>query len=147
MVWMREFQYFDKHRKSCFFVFFFSLRFNSIHFLNAHTHTHTHSLKHSFHFLLYTDLLPSDSQAPTLHLVAYSVNQKGRSEPFVLEDIAINEAEKRTGMSPFFILFFYSFNLFTFHIWYTVMQCEWKNFNFLRRRRRFRRSYTSVWKF
>uniref|UniRef100_A0A336MHV8 CSON001776 protein n=1 Tax=Culicoides sonorensis TaxID=179676 RepID=A0A336MHV8_CULSO len=25
------------------------------------------------------------------------VNQKGRSEPFVLEDIAINEAEKRTG--------------------------------------------------
>jgi hypothetical protein len=26
------------------------------------------------------------------------VNQKGRSEPTVLEDIAINEAEKRTGM-------------------------------------------------
>lgn len=35
--------------------------------------------------------------APTLHLIAYSVNQKGRSEPTVLEDIAINEAEKRTG--------------------------------------------------
>lgn len=34
-----------------------------------------------------------------LHLVAYSVNQKGRSEPTVLEDIAINEAEKRTGMN------------------------------------------------
>lgn len=45
-----------------------------------------------------TDLLPSDSQTPTLHLLAYSVNQKGRSEPTVLEDIAINEAEKRTGM-------------------------------------------------
>lgn len=35
--------------------------------------------------------------APTLHLIAYSVNQKGRSEPTVLEDIAINEAVKRTG--------------------------------------------------
>lgn len=32
-----------------------------------------------------------------LHLVVYSVNQKGRSEATVLEDIAINEAEKRTG--------------------------------------------------
>lgn len=38
-----------------------------------------------------------DGGAPTLHLIAYSVNQKGRSEPTVLEDIAINEAEKRTG--------------------------------------------------
>lgn len=47
---------------------------------------------------LFKDLLPSDSYTPTLHLVAYSVNQKGRSEPTVLEDIAINEAEKRTGM-------------------------------------------------
>lgn len=45
----------------------------------------------------FKDLLPSDSNTPTLHLVAYSVNQKGRSEPTVLEDIAINEAEKRTG--------------------------------------------------
>lgn len=48
----------------------------------------------------YTDLSPSESYidaAPTLHLIAYSVNQKGRSEPTVLEDIAINEAEKRTG--------------------------------------------------
>lgn len=52
-----------------------------------------------FSRVLYLDLLPSDSFTPTLHLVAYSVNQKGRSEPTVLEDIAINEAEKRTGMS------------------------------------------------
>ncbi|KAG4067835.1 hypothetical protein HA402_010521, partial [Bradysia odoriphaga] len=46
-----------------------------------------------------SDLSPSESYidaAPTLHLIAYSVNQKGRSEPTVLEDIAINEAEKRT---------------------------------------------------
>lgn len=44
--------------------------------------------------------MPADSyrdSAPTLHLVAFSVNQKGRSDPTVLEDIAINEAEKRTG--------------------------------------------------
>ncbi|XP_054082024.1 uncharacterized protein LOC105220719 isoform X1 [Zeugodacus cucurbitae] len=33
---------------------------------------------------------------PALHLVVYSVNQKGRSEPIVLENIPINEAEKRT---------------------------------------------------
>lgn len=51
------------------------------------------------------DLLPSDSFMPTLHLVAYSVNQKGRSEPTVLEDIAINEAEKRTGEKDFSLLF------------------------------------------
>ncbi|XP_070492638.1 uncharacterized protein side-III isoform X2 [Chironomus tepperi] len=57
------------------------------------------------------DLLPSDSYTPTLHLVAYSVNQKGRSEPTVLEDIAINEAEKRTdsgdesGLFPVAALF------------------------------------------
>lgn len=49
------------------------------------------------------DLSPSDSAtfgddvAPTLLLRAYSVNQKGRSEPMELDDIAINEAEKRTG--------------------------------------------------
>lgn len=34
---------------------------------------------------------------PALHLVVYSANQKGRSEPIVLENIPINEAEKRTG--------------------------------------------------
>lgn len=44
-----------------------------------------------------SELIPSDSYTPTLHLIAYSVNQKGRSEPTILEDIAINEAEKRTG--------------------------------------------------
>ncbi|EDS29380.1 conserved hypothetical protein [Culex quinquefasciatus] len=43
-----------------------------------------------------SELSPSDSYTPTLHLIAYSVNQKGRSEPTILEDIAINEAEKRT---------------------------------------------------
>ncbi|XP_036342747.1 probable WRKY transcription factor protein 1, partial [Rhagoletis pomonella] len=32
---------------------------------------------------------------PALHLVVYSANQKGRSEPIVLENIPINEAEKR----------------------------------------------------
>lgn len=52
-------------------------------------------------FPFYSDLLPSESNTPTLHLVAYSVNQKGRSEPTVLEDIAINEAEKRTGTRIF----------------------------------------------
>lgn len=54
-----------------------------------------------YHTFLNSDLLPSDSFTPTLHLVAYSVNQKGRSEPTVLEDIAINEAEKRTGKRCF----------------------------------------------
>uniref|UniRef100_A0A182M7W6 Ig-like domain-containing protein n=1 Tax=Anopheles culicifacies TaxID=139723 RepID=A0A182M7W6_9DIPT len=44
-----------------------------------------------------TELSPSEAYTPTLHLIAYSVNQKGRSEPTILEDIAINEAEKRTG--------------------------------------------------
>ena len=34
---------------------------------------------------------------PAFHLVVYSVNQKGRSEAIVLENIPINEAEKRTG--------------------------------------------------
>lgn len=50
--------------------------------------------------LAFLDLSPSESYidaAPTLHLRAYSVNQKGRSEATVLEDIAINEPEKRTG--------------------------------------------------
>lgn len=59
----------------------------------------------SFFHSLHSDLSPSSSShssyidgvAPTLHLIAYSVNQKGRSEPTVLEDIAINEAERRTG--------------------------------------------------
>ncbi|ETN61505.1 hypothetical protein AND_006833 [Anopheles darlingi] len=44
-----------------------------------------------------TELIPSESYTPTLHLIAYSVNQKGRSEPTILEDIAINEAEKRAA--------------------------------------------------
>ena len=57
-----------------------------------------------YHTFLNLDLLPSDSFTPTLHLVAYSVNQKGRSEPTVLEDIAINEAEKRTGKIRFYTI-------------------------------------------
>lgn len=48
-----------------------------------------------------------DGSAPTLHLIAYSVNQKGRSEPTVLEDIAINEAEKRTGTYAVCLLYCY----------------------------------------
>ncbi|XP_065086575.1 uncharacterized protein side-III isoform X2 [Ochlerotatus camptorhynchus] len=52
-----------------------------------------------------SELIPSESYTPTLHLIAYSVNQKGRSEPTILEDIAINEAEKRTdGSDGFSIL-------------------------------------------
>ncbi|XP_055848282.1 uncharacterized protein LOC129913564 isoform X2 [Episyrphus balteatus] len=46
-----------------------------------------------------TDLSPMEyypDPNPALHLVVYSVNQKGRSEPIVLENIPINEAEKRT---------------------------------------------------
>lgn len=69
------------------------------------------------------DLLPSDSYTPTLHLVAYSVNQKGRSEPTVLEDIAINEAEKRTGMytdSHLYNFFFFHFIQKYTQYFYTV---------------------------
>ncbi|XP_066996911.2 uncharacterized protein [Anabrus simplex] len=40
------------------------------------------------------DLLPAHT--PTLHIVLYAVNQKGRSEVTVLEDIALKDAEKRT---------------------------------------------------
>lgn len=36
--------------------------------------------------------------------MAYSVNQKGRSDLTVLEDITLNEAEKRTGI---FVHFFF----------------------------------------
>jgi len=46
------------------------------------------------------DLMPMDyfpDAHPALHLVVYSVNQKGRSEPIVLENVPINEADKRSG--------------------------------------------------
>lgn len=33
----------------------------------------------------------------TIQLIIYAANQKGRSEVVVLEDIAIRDAEKRTG--------------------------------------------------
>ncbi|KAK7865976.1 hypothetical protein R5R35_009404 [Gryllus longicercus] len=40
------------------------------------------------------DLLPARN--PTLHIVIYAANQKGRSEATVLEDITLKDAEKRT---------------------------------------------------
>ncbi|XP_016954232.3 uncharacterized protein LOC108027331 [Drosophila biarmipes] len=46
-----------------------------------------------------SDLMPMDyypDAHPALHLVVYSVNQKGRSEPIVLENVPINEADKRS---------------------------------------------------
>lgn len=41
------------------------------------------------------DLLPA--KTPTLHILLYAENQKGRSDVAVLEDIALKDAEKRTG--------------------------------------------------
>lgn len=41
--------------------------------------------------------------------MAYSVNQKGRSEVTVLEDITLNEAEKRTGKATHLGAHFYPF--------------------------------------
>lgn len=48
------------------------------------------------------DLLPISNEIPTtgpptLHIAVYAQNAKGRSELTVLEDIALNDAEKRTG--------------------------------------------------
>lgn len=34
---------------------------------------------------------------PTLRIAVYAQNAKGRSEVTILEDIALNDAEKRTG--------------------------------------------------
>ena len=39
----------------------------------------------------------SNGHPGTIQLVMYAANQKGRSELVVLEDIAIRDAEKRTG--------------------------------------------------
>lgn len=47
---------------------------------------------------------------PALHLVVYSVNQKGRSEAIVLENIPINEAEKRSGKLHFQTVYMYVCN-------------------------------------
>jgi hypothetical protein len=41
------------------------------------------------------DLLPANT--PTLHIVLYATNPKGRSDVAMLEDIALKDAEKRTG--------------------------------------------------
>lgn len=66
---------------------------------------------------------------PTLHLVAYSVNQKGRSEPTVLEDIAINEAEKRTGMlSTFYYILQYLFYITLLYPYFYTYMCTLLDF-------------------
>lgn len=44
----------------------------------------------------FSDLLPTTAYTPMLHVVVYAVNAKGRSEAFLLEDIALKDAEKRT---------------------------------------------------
>lgn len=38
----------------------------------------------------------SDSN-PLLHIVVYSLNQKGRSDPVLFENVPINDADKRAG--------------------------------------------------
>lgn len=45
------------------------------------------------------DLLTSNGEGipPSLRVVVYAENAKGRSEKVVLEDITLNDAEKRTG--------------------------------------------------
>lgn len=45
------------------------------------------------------ELLPlgGDGIPPTLRIVVFAQNAKGKSEKFVLEDITLNDAEKRTG--------------------------------------------------
>lgn len=40
------------------------------------------------------ELLPSP---PSLRIIVYAVNAKGKSEKLVLDDITLNDAEKRTG--------------------------------------------------
>lgn len=46
-----------------------------------------------------SELLPSggDGFPPTLRIVVFAQNAKGRSEKIILEDITLNDAEKRTG--------------------------------------------------
>ncbi len=39
----------------------------------------------------------SEAEDSVLHLLLYSANPKGRSEAVIIEDIALNGAEKRTG--------------------------------------------------
>ncbi|KAL0270121.1 UNVERIFIED_CONTAM: hypothetical protein PYX00_007628 [Menopon gallinae] len=60
----------------------------------------------------FSDLLPTTAYTPMLHVVVYAVNAKGRSEAFLLEDIALKDAEKRTdsvtradsGLAPLAVL-------------------------------------------
>jgi hypothetical protein len=54
------------------------------------------------------DLLPAHT--PTLHIVLYASNPKGRSEVAVLEDIALKDAEKRTGNVTYCAASRYLFN-------------------------------------
>lgn len=44
-----------------------------------------------------SSITDSMMQPPTLHFVLYAQNPKGKSEKFVLDDISLNDAEKRTG--------------------------------------------------
>lgn len=43
------------------------------------------------------DLPPWEGSPPALRLVIYGMNAKGKGEKVVLEDIMLNDAEKRTG--------------------------------------------------
>lgn len=47
----------------------------------------------TFHLDL-SDLLPSP---PSLRIVVYAINGKGKSDRLVLDDITLNDAEKHTG--------------------------------------------------
>lgn len=50
------------------------------------------------------ELLPSP---PSLRISIYAENAKGKSEAFKLDDIMLNDAEKRTGTSRFSIVILY----------------------------------------
>ena len=50
------------------------------------------------------------ARTPTLHLVLFSVNGKGRGPPAVLEDISLRSSERHTGES---------------RSWYTAQQKSW----------------------
>lgn len=68
------------------------------------------------------------SEASTLQLVLFAANQKGRSESVVLEDIAIRDAEKRTGeiietliLTVFKLVFLTIFNILLYEMWASRM--------------------------
>lgn len=43
-----------------------------------------------------TELLPTMAYTPVLHIVLYAVNSKGRSETYILEDIALKVSDNVT---------------------------------------------------